>query len=154
MRPARLALLLPLLVLLAVAPAPVLADHCGAGATITPRSGSPGTTFVFRTNLGAPTDLHLYLGGTLIRSVFIDDGDAVRYAIKTGPGDAGSWLVRAEVRGFPDCAADASFTVAGTPDTSTEPAPSPGARTWLLEAVAGGIAVLLALRRSVASRPS
>lgn len=154
MRRTRFALLLPLLVVLAVAPSPVLADHCGAGATITPRSGPPGTTFVFRTNLGAPTDLHLYHDGTLVRSVFLDDSDFVRYAIKTGAGDAGSWRARAEARGFPDCAAEATFTVVGTPDTSTDPPPSPGEPSWLFEALAGGIAFLLALRRSRASRPS
>lgn len=59
MRLTRLVLLLPLVALLAIAPTPVLADHCGAGATIAPSSGPPGTTFVFKTNLGAPSDLHL-----------------------------------------------------------------------------------------------
>lgn len=154
MRRTRVSLLLPLLVALAVAPTPVLADHCGADATITPRSGPPGTTFVFKANLGEPSDLHLYRDGALVRSVFLDDRDFVRYAIRTGAGDAGSWRARAEARGSPDCAAEATFTVVGTPDTSTEDAPSPAASSWVFVALAGGIASLLALRGSRVSRRS
>ncbi len=148
MRLARLVLLLPLIVLLAIAPTPVLADHCGAAATIMPSSGPPGTDFVFKTNLGAPSDLHLYRDGKLVRSVFLDDSDFVSYAIKTGPGDAGAWRARAEVRGFPDCAAEAAFTIVGTPETSTEPASATAGPPWLLLALAGGVAFVAALRRS------
>jgi hypothetical protein len=147
MRLRRLALLVPVIALLAIAPTPALADHCGAAATITPSSGPPGTHFVFETNLGAPSDLHLYRDSTLVRSVFLDDSDVVSYAIETGSGDAGSWRARAEVRGQTGCAAEATFTVVGTPDTSTEPVSSPAGPLWLLLALAGA-AFATALMRS------
>lgn len=152
MRFTRLVRLLPVIAWLAIAPTPVLADHCGAAATIAPSSGPPGTEFVFETNLGEPSDLHLYRDGTLVRSVFLDDSDFVSYAIETGPGDAGAWRARAEVRGYTECAAEATFTVVGTPDTSTEPASSPAGPPWLLLALAAGAAFAAALRRSAKSK--
>ena len=158
MRLRRLALLVPVIALLAIAPTPALADHCGAAATITPSSGPPGTDFVFKTNLGAPSDLHLYRDSTLVRSVFLDDSDFVSFTIETGSGDAGSWRARAELRGQTECAAEATFTVVGTPDTSTEPASSPAGPPWLLLALAGGAAFATALmwsttRSGTARRP-
>lgn len=145
--------LVPVIALLAISPTPALADHCGASATVSPSSGPPGTDFVFKTNLGAPSDLHLYRDGTLVRSVFLNDSDFVSYAIETGPGDAGSWRARAEVRGQTECAAEATFMV-GTPDTSTAPASSPAGPPWLVLALAGGAAFVTALRWPATSRTS
>ncbi len=65
-------------------PAPVLADHCGAGANVSPPSGPPGATFVFSTNLGARSDLYLYRNGHLVATAFLDNDDFVSYRIKTG----------------------------------------------------------------------
>ncbi len=115
--------LLALAILLGLAaPASTFADHCGAGATITPPSGPPGTTFVFSTNLGASSDLRVYRNEVQVQQAVFEGTGAITYAILTSPGDSGQWRVRAEVRGQADCAADASFLVVGAPDTSTEPA--------------------------------
>src|SRR5512141_2047424 len=108
MRATYIALAIALGGLLLIAPSQVLADHCGATATITPTVGPPGTTFVFRTNLGAPSDLRMYRNGSLVDSVPLTGDGFVRYAIRTGPGDAGAWRARAVVRGSPDCAAEAT----------------------------------------------
>lgn len=43
-----------------VSPPAAVADVCGASTTVEPSSGPPGTTFVFRTNQSAPTNLALY----------------------------------------------------------------------------------------------
>jgi hypothetical protein len=99
-------------------PAVVSADHCGAVGSITPVSGPPGTTFVFRTNLGAPSDLRIHRNERLVREVYLAGDADVRYRIRTGPGDAGTWRARAEVRGFPDCITELTFVVVGAPDTS------------------------------------
>jgi hypothetical protein len=117
----RLARVLPLaaLLVLLVAP-PVSADHCGAAATVSPASGPAGTTFVFRTNLGAASDLRLYRDDRLVKEVFLEGDGFVRYDIETGPGDAGHWRARAEVRTQTDCSAEASFTVLEIPDTATD----------------------------------
>lgn len=104
------------------APTSAFADHCGAGANVTPSSGPPGTTFVFSTNLGASSDLRVYRNEVLVRQEVFEGTGAITYAILTSPGDSGQWRVHAEVRGQADCAADASFLVVGAPDTSTEPA--------------------------------
>ncbi len=129
-------------------PAPVLADHCGAGANVSPPSGPPGTTFVFSTNLGARSDLYLYRNGHLVATVVLDNDDFVSYRIKTGPGDAGEWRARAEVRGQTECAAEASFTVLSAPDTSTTPEPVTGLGGRLLVGIAASLAGLsLGLRR-------
>ena len=98
-------------------PTTVSADHCGAGATISPSWGPPGTTFVFRTNVGAPSDLRLYHDGRLVRTVYLSGTRSVRYAIRTTEADRGRWRARAEVRGSPECAAQASFAVGGAPET-------------------------------------
>ena len=148
MRVTRFVLSLGLLIGLAIHPPTVLADHCGAGATITPSSGPSGTTFVFETNLGAPSDIHLYRDGELVRSVFLDDDNFATYAIETRPSEAGSWLARAEVRGQTECAAEATFTVIGTPDTSTASDQSPQGLPWVLALLAGAIALAVGFRRS------
>jgi hypothetical protein len=144
----RLAWLVGLLgVLSLMAPAGVLADHCGADATITPPSGPAGATLVFETNLGAPSDLRLYRNGRLIRTVFLTSSDFVRYEILTKAGDAGAWRARAEVRGKPACFAEATFNVLGTPDTSTVPLqPGPPPIAAALAAI-GTVAIGLRIRR-------
>ena len=147
MRLVRLARAFPLCALLLLAPSPVLADHCGGGATIAPASGPPGTTFVFEMNLGARSDLHLYRDGKLVESVFLEDTDDVRYSIRTGPGDAGAWRARAEVRDQTECAAEATFTVVEAPDTSTAPETPGGPPVWILFAAAGAAALLVGLWR-------
>lgn len=115
--------LLALAILLGLsAPTSVFADHCGAGAIVTPSSGPPGTTFVFSTNLGAPSELRAYRNEVQVQQAVFEGTGAITYAILTSPGDSGQWRVHAEVRGQADCAADASFLVVGAPDTSTEPA--------------------------------
>jgi hypothetical protein len=154
MRHRRLVAVLPLLAMLALAvgPAPALADHCGADATVTPASGPAGTTFVFSTDLGAPSDLSLYREGTLVRSVPLEAVGPVHYEIRTGAGDAGSWRARAVVRGSPACAAEASFTVVGTPDTSTDAPPAPRPLPWLLVLVAGAIVSRLVFQRARSGR--
>jgi hypothetical protein len=90
MRGTRPTLMLLFLGVLGLNPASVSADHCGAAATVTPSSGPPGTTFVFRTNLGAPSMLRLYRDGTLVRSAALDGDGPVRFAIRTGAGDSGT----------------------------------------------------------------
>ncbi|HEX5589688.1 MAG TPA: hypothetical protein VFX65_05310 [Candidatus Limnocylindrales bacterium] len=114
----RLTWMLPIALLVLWLPGPALADHCGADATISPPTGPPGTTFVFRTNLGAPSDLRVYRNGRLVRDVYLAGDGFVRYRIRTVAGDTGDWRARAEVRGSPECAAEVSFTVIGPPDTS------------------------------------
>ena len=150
MRHPRSALLLPMLLLwlASMDPAPVSADHCGASATVTPSSGPPGTTFVFRTNLGAPSTLYLYRDDTLVRSVRLRGDGPVRFAIATRAGDSGTWRARAEVRGSPSCAAEASFRVLGAPDTATIPVAWPGDVPWPVLAGAAWLGSVLGLRRS------
>jgi hypothetical protein len=129
-------LALPLIaLLLIVTAAPAMADHCGAKATVRPASGPPGTVFVFRTNLGAASNLTLYRDGEAQRTVFLRGDGFVRYDIATGRGDLGSWLARAAVHGHDHCRGEATFTVVGAPDTSAAPpAPSPIAAVVLLVA--------------------
>jgi len=117
------------------APTSVFADHCGAGASVTPSSGPPGTTFVFSTNLGASSDLRIYRNEVQVQQAVSEGTGAITYAIQTAPGDSGQWRVHAEVRGQAACAADASFLVVGAPDTATEPAETrwigPSAVAWI-----------------------
>jgi len=130
-------------------PAKVSADHCGAVGSITPASGPPGTTFVFRTNLGSPSDLRIYRNERLVREVFLASDADVRYRIRTGAGDAGTWRARAEVRGFPDGITEVSFVVVATPDTSTRstvPAEASRAPGTALMAAAGVMAFLVVMR--------
>ena len=131
-------------------PAPASADHCGADATVSPQSGPPGTTFVFRTNLGAPSKLEVFRNERLVKVVSLDGNGFVRYRIRTGPGDAGTWRAHAAVDGRPDCVAEASFSVVGPPDTAMAASPRAplaegGAGPWI--AVAGTAAFLLAIGR-------
>lgn len=141
-----LAATLPVALLVLWLPTSALADHCGADATISPTAGPPGTTFVFRTNLGAPSDLRVYRNDTLVREVYLAGDGFVRYRIRTTAGDVGAWRARAEVRGFPDCAAEVSFTVIGPPDTSVGThgplVPPPSSGTTLIWAA--GLAAFIA----------
>lgn len=147
----RLLRILALGTLLAVSLAqPATADHCGYDATISPASGPAGTTFVFRTWLGATSDLRIYRDDVLVREVELRQG-AERYRIRTGPGDEGHWRARAEVQGRPDCAAEATFTVTGLPDTSTDPRgdgyPFIGAASAIGVAMASAAVVFVGVRR-------
>jgi hypothetical protein len=131
-------------------PAPASADHCGADATVSPLSGPPGTTFVFRTNLGAPSELEVFRNERLVKVVSLEGNGFVRYRIRTGPGDAGTWRAHAAVVGRPDCVAEASFSVVGPPDTATVASPRAplaegGAAPWI--AGAGAAAFLLVIGR-------
>lgn len=148
----RLAFTVAWLVGLLIAPATVFADHCGATATVTPASGPPRTTFVFRTNLGAPSDLHLYRNGTLVRSVALDGNGFVTYAIRTSAADLGTWRARAVVRGQGGCAAEATFTLIGTPDTSTINEPAVPSVPWAVAPIAGAIAWAFGFQRLRARR--
>ena len=132
-------------------PALASADHCGADATVSPASGPPGTTFVFRTNLGAPSELQVFRDERLVKVVSLDDHGFVRYRIRTGPGDAGTWRAHAAVVGRPDCVAEVSFSVVSPPDTATlastgAPLREAGAATLI--AVAGWVAFLLVIGRA------
>jgi hypothetical protein len=150
MRLGRLARLIPLsaFFLSLAAPSPAAADHCGAGASVSPSSGPPGTTFVFTANLGASSDLRVYRNDDLVKKVFIPGSGDIRYDIETATGDSGEWRVRAELRGRTDCAAEASFTVLGSPDTSIAIEPPSSPVSLLLISVVAGIAALgLVLRR-------
>ncbi len=127
------------------------ADSCGSDATITPASGPPGTTFVFRTNLGEPSDIYVYRNGHLVKTDF-DPGNAdIRYEVTANA--PGRWRVRAELRSSPQCAAEATFVVVGTPDTATA-GPIEGGSTsgWplavLVSLIAGAIACGVAFRRT------
>jgi hypothetical protein len=112
MRLERLVRLLAIMVLFGlVAPMPVAADHCGAAATVLPASGPAGGAFVFRTNLGAQSDLRFYRNEQLVGEVFLAGDGFVEFAIQTHRGQDGEWRAQAQVRGRPDCAAEASFTV-------------------------------------------
>jgi hypothetical protein len=157
MRLIHLASALALCALLPLAPSPVLADHCGSSATMTPAVGPPGTIFVFQTNLGAPSDLDLYRNDLLVKSVPLTDSGPVRYPIRTGPGDSGAWRAHAAIRGRPDCVAEASFAVVGPPDTSTAsdpllPTPSSGALVWIM-LVAAGLGAFVGLWRFAGRLP-
>jgi hypothetical protein len=99
---------------LAFAP-PATADHCGATATVVPPTGPIGTTFVFKTDLGAASVLRLFQNGEPVEEVSFPGNGFIEYQIDTHPGDAGSWRARAEVLGSPQCIAEAHFTVAGLP---------------------------------------
>ena len=130
-------------------PALASADHCGADATVSPASGPPGTTFVFRTNLGAPSELQVFRDEQLVKAVPLDGQAFVRYRIRTGPGDTGTWRAHAAVVGRPDCVAEASFSVVGPPDTATvaspRAAPTQGRAAWMT--VGGAAAFLLVIGR-------
>jgi hypothetical protein len=135
-------------------PSAASADHCGAPATISRPWGPPGTTFVFRTNLGAPSDLFLYQDGRLVRSISLPGDGAIRYAIRTTAADGGRWRARAVVRGSPGCAAETSFTVGDAPDTDASAEPgwvekgsSPWPSPWIL-ASAALTAFWMAFRRT------
>lgn len=137
-----------LIVLLTMAcPAPILADHCGADATVTPPSGPAGTTFVFATNLGEPSDVYVYRDGSQMAKAYIPDSDDFTYAIPTEPGEAGSWKVHAQLRSSPDCAAEATFTVLGSMDTSTASPPGRQGWPWPLVLLAGTSLFVWAWRR-------
>lgn len=130
------------------APASVAADHCGETGSITPASGPPGTTFVFRTNLGSPSILRIYRDERLVREVSLAGDADVRYRIRTGPGDGGMWRARAEVRGRPDCYTELSFVVVDPPETSTSAlgaAPTSRRSIAALAAVAGLLAFIVVL---------
>lgn len=149
----RLVRILALVAVLALGLAePVAADHCGSDATVSPTSGPPGTTFVFRSYLGAPSELRVYRNDVLVRQVELPGQGFERYRIRTGPGDAGSWRARAEVVGRPDCAAEATFTVIGAPDTSTDlrgdQSPPIGTAVAIGAGLATTLGVLLRLRSS------
>jgi hypothetical protein len=131
-------------------PSSVAADHCGALATVSPSWGPPGTTFVFKTNLGSPSDLYLYRNDHLVKAHFLPGNGSIRYPITTKSGDLGSWRARAEVRGTPICAAEARFTVGFAPETDIEPAAAAvdgGVPPWSVLAVAAGLAGFWVARR-------
>lgn len=142
-----------MLALFFLLPTPVHADHCGADATIEPTSGPPGTVFVFETNLGAPSTLRLFRDGRLVDRVAFDDGGPIEYEIATRSGDAGDWYAIAQVRGNSECDAEASFTVLGTPDTSTIDVPTAPSRPVFLALAAGLVGLVLGLRRYTARLP-
>jgi hypothetical protein len=135
-------------------PAPASADMCGGVSSVTPTAGPIGTTFVFRTNLGAPSDLYLYQEGVLRRTASLDGSGYVSYRLRTGPGDGGHWIARAETRGFSECFTESAFTVTDAPDTSTigSVVPPPGgggvqAFLLMLAAISGLIVGLVRTRR-------
>jgi len=132
------------LVLLAL-PRASLADHCGGIATVEPPSGPAGTTFLFRTNQGGPTNLYVYRDDKLLHTDTLAGDGFVTYRIRTAEGDEGRWRVRAAVQGQEGCYGEARFRVTGLPDTSTA-AGSPIEWIVMLAILIGGIAFVAALR--------
>jgi hypothetical protein len=140
------------LLLALIGPSSALADHCGAEATVTPTSGPQGTTFVFQTNLGAPSDLRMYQDESLVIEVPFDGDGPIRYEVTAEAGSVGTWLARAEVRGQTECAAEATFMVTGPPDTSTAIEPArPFVPATLVAMLAGIAAFGLSVRRFAGS---
>ena len=144
---ARIVTIAGLLLLGLTFPHATLADHCGGIATVKPSSGPAGTTFVFRTNQGAPTNLYLYRNGTLVKTDTLPGDGFVSYRIRTEPGDVGRWRVRAAVQGQEECHGDATFRVTGIPDTATARS-GLAASAWPLAVVVGMLALMLGWRRS------
>lgn len=140
-----------LLVLGLASPPAAMADVCGASATIEPSSGPPGTTFMFRTNQGAPTNLYVYRDGKLVRTAKLAGDGFVFYQIRTSSGDAGQWRARAAVQGHEECYGEATFRVTNMPDTSTVQKTA-GWSPWPLMVALGLLAFLLVWRRSPATR--
>jgi len=122
------------------------ADHCGGIATVEPASGPPGTTFIFRTNQGGPTNVYLYHDGTLVRTDTLEGDGSVTYRIHTEAGDEGPWRVRAAVQGQEGCAGTARFRVTSLPDTASPPI-GPGGWTEAVALLAGAISLAWTLRR-------
>jgi hypothetical protein len=127
-------------------PEATLADHCGGAATVEPASGSAGTTFVFRTNQGAATNIYLYRNGKLVRTDTIAGTGSVSYRIRTQAGDEGRWRVRAAVQGQEECHGDATFRVTAIPDTATADPASGGPTLPVVGLLAAG-GFLLGWRR-------
>jgi hypothetical protein len=115
-----LAALLVLVMLWILLPAQsALADHCGALGTVHPEFGTPGTTYIFRTNLGEPSTVRLFHDGELVRTIVDADGQ-IALRIHTGVGDEGAWTVKAAITGDPVCSSTAHFTVGTSPETDTQ----------------------------------
>jgi len=153
MRLVRATTIAAVLVLGLACPPASRADHCGGAATVEPASGPAGTTFVVRTNLGATANLYLYRDGTLVRTDTLASDGSVIYRVRTGPGDAGRWRIRAAVQGGESCYGEARFLVTAIPDTSTAPAPPAGA-PWPLAGLAGLTGLLLGMMRTGRRRSS
>lgn len=94
-------------------PSAVLADHCGGLATVEPKHGPPGTVFMFRANVGAPSELTFYHDGTWAGSVFLSGSGEVSYSISSRVADVGHWAARAAVIATPECYGEAEFEVDG-----------------------------------------
>lgn len=124
-----------------------LADICGGIATVAPSSGPAGTTFLFRTNQGAATNVYVYRDGKLVRDAKLAGDGFVSYRIRTSTGDAGKWRVRAAVQGHEQCYGEARFQVTGVPDTSTVATSTSGSPV-ALPVLAGALAFICMLRRS------
>jgi hypothetical protein len=124
-----------------------LADICGGIATVAPSSGPAGTTFLFRTNQGAATNVYVYHDGKLVRTDRLVVDGFVSYRIRTDNGDEGGWRVRAAVQGHQQCYGEARFHVTGVPDTSTV---ENGGSRWpvALAILVGAFAFVCTFRRS------
>jgi hypothetical protein len=147
MRFARVVTIAGVLLLGLTFPSAILADHCGGIATVEPSSGPAGTTFVFRTNQGAPTNLYLYHNGKLVKTDTLAGDGFVSYRIRTDEGDVGRWRVRAAVQGQEECRGEATFRVTGLPDTAIAPS-GHMASAWALAVVVGMLGFRLGWRRS------
>lgn len=90
------------------------ADMCGGSASVAPDHGPPGTTFVFSTNVGAPSDLTLYHDGAWAGSEFLPGSGDVSYSIHSTTADIGHWRARAAVFNHPECFGEAEFDVDGS----------------------------------------
>lgn len=114
------------LLLFAVAATPVVAqDDCTL--TVKPKSGSPGTEFVFSGSGYSPTRIVLKQPGGPTKTVSVTPGadDSFTIRLVAGQGDTGSWKATAiEPEG---CRASASFSV-GLPSTATVDATDDGLR--------------------------
>lgn len=112
--------LLVIAILSLVGASPVAADGCYGWATISPASGAPGTTFVFRTGLGMAGDdttLRIYRNGQRVKTVVLTANSIQRYAIKTTAADAGRWSAIASNN--PECHTPWMHFTVGLPETAT-----------------------------------
>lgn len=133
------------------------ADDCVL--KVQPRSGAPGTEFVFTGSGYTPARIVLKREGAPSKTVQVTAGDEDSFTIRliAGPNDGGTWKATAIE---PDgCRAVVSFTV-GLPPTSTMDAADDGTRSAALAGFAAlgalfilsSVVVLPRVTRSARSR--
>ena len=146
------------LLVLTIAAAPVAAqDDCAM--SVKPKSGGPGTEFVFAGSGFEPTRIVLRQADGPAKTVTVTPSDTGEFEVRlvAGKGDTGAWRATAVEPGV--CRASASFSV-GLPPTSTVDPAEDGMRGAALAGfaalgglfVAAGVVVLPRLTRNARSR--